>query len=68
MWLNYNWIYRIIHPYIDEANQNAGWNFEWNWTETSQFTEYKPDNFMVGTKTLILLLIMIKVHYNLEVK
>jgi PKHD-type hydroxylase len=45
LWLNYNWIYRIIHPFIDEANENAGWNFQWDWTETSQFTEYKPGQF-----------------------
>lgn len=44
-WLDQHWIYREIHPFIDTANENAGWNFQWNWTETAQFTEYKPGQF-----------------------
>lgn len=44
-WLNEQWIYREIHPYIDIANENSGWNFQWDWTETTQFTEYKPGQF-----------------------
>jgi PKHD-type hydroxylase len=44
-WLEEQWIYREIHPYIEQANTNAGWNFEWDWTEQAQFTEYKPGQF-----------------------
>ena len=44
-WLDQQWIYREIHPFIDAANENAGWNFQWDWTETAQFTEYKPGQF-----------------------
>tara|TARA_S200002703_G_scaffold11525_2_gene10460 strand:+ start:298 stop:903 length:606 start_codon:yes stop_codon:yes gene_type:complete len=40
VWLNNEWIYREIHPYIHRANQNAGWNFEWDWSESAQFTIY----------------------------
>jgi PKHD-type hydroxylase len=44
-WLEEQWIYREIHPYIEQANANAGWNFEWDWTEQAQFTEYEPGQF-----------------------
>lgn len=40
VWLNDRWIYKEIHPYIHEANRAAGWNFEWDWSETCQFTKY----------------------------
>jgi PKHD-type hydroxylase len=39
-WLNDPWIFNQIHPYIYSANKNAGWNFEWDWTESAQFTIY----------------------------
>ena len=26
--------------YIHEANQKAGWNFDWDWSESCQFTKY----------------------------
>ena len=39
-WLNDTWIYKEIHPYIHQANQNAGWNFEWDFSESCQFTRY----------------------------
>ena len=40
VWLDDQWIYKGIQPYIHEANKNAGWNFEWNWNESCQFTIY----------------------------
>ena len=33
-------IYKEIHPYIHEANEKAGWNFDWDWSESCQFTKY----------------------------
>ena len=30
VWLNDTWIYKEIHPYVHQANQMAGWNFEWD--------------------------------------
>ena len=39
-WLNDKWIYDIINPFIHAANKNAGWNFQWDWNETCQFTIY----------------------------
>ncbi len=40
-WLNDQWLYDIIYPYIHTANKSAGWNFDFNWTESCQFTKYK---------------------------
>ena len=45
VWLNDPWIYREIHPYIRAANQNAGWNFEWDYSESCQFTKYKLNQY-----------------------
>lgn len=44
-WLNDDWIYNLIHPYIESANQNAGWNFQWDFSETMQFTMYGKKQF-----------------------
>jgi len=40
-WLTDPWIYNEIIPYINLANKNAGWNFEWDWSESIQFTHYR---------------------------
>ena len=40
VWMNEAWIYKEIHPYVQEANEIANWNFEWDWSETCQFTKY----------------------------
>lgn len=45
VWLNEKWIYKEITPFIHLANKNAGWNFEWDWSETCQFTKYKKGQF-----------------------
>jgi PKHD-type hydroxylase len=44
-WLSDPWIYEIFHPYIHQANLDAGWNFEWDWTEPGQFTKYEKGQF-----------------------
>jgi PKHD-type hydroxylase len=44
-WFNDRWIYKEIHPYIQQANQRAGWNFQWDWTESCQFTIYKKGQY-----------------------
>jgi PKHD-type hydroxylase len=44
-WLNDRKIYEIIWPFIHEANKNAGWNFDWNFTEDLQFTKYDKGQF-----------------------
>ena len=44
-WLNEQWIYKEIQPFIQTANINAGWNFQWDFSESCQFTEYKKNQF-----------------------
>jgi len=39
-WINDKWIYDIINPFIHIANEKAGWNYQWDWNETPQFTIY----------------------------
>ena len=45
VWLNDPWIYKEIHPYVHEANRAAGWNFEWDRSESCQFTKYKLNQY-----------------------
>jgi PKHD-type hydroxylase len=44
-WINDTWIYDILNPFIHTANKNAGWNFQWDWNEASQFTIYEKDHY-----------------------
>ena len=37
-------IYNQIIPFIKTANENAGWNYEWDWSEDIQFTKYEKGN------------------------
>ena len=45
VWMQDRWIYDEIQPYIHQANRSAEWNFEWDWSEPCQFTEYKKGQF-----------------------
>ena len=45
VWMNEKWIYREIHPYIHQANANAGLNFDLDFSESCQFTKYKEGEF-----------------------
>ena len=45
VWMSDRWIYRVIQPYINQANQSANWNFTWDWSESCQFTKYKPGQY-----------------------
>ena len=45
VWLNDPWIYKEIHPYVHMANKNAGWNFDWDFSESCQFTKYKLNQY-----------------------
>ena len=40
VWMNDRWIYKEIQPYVHQANANAGWNFQWDFSESCQFTKY----------------------------
>jgi len=39
-WLDENWIYQEIKPVVDQANKDAGWNYDWDRMEQAQFTKY----------------------------
>jgi len=43
--INDKWIYDILNPFIHVANEKAGWNFDWDWNETSQFTIYEKGHY-----------------------
>ena len=45
VWMNDRWIYKEIQPYVHQANANAGWNFQWDWSESCQFTKYNKGQF-----------------------
>ena len=45
VWLNDKWIYKEIQPFIHQANKLAGWNFDWDFSESCQFTKYKLNQF-----------------------
>ena len=45
VWLSDRWIYKEIQPYIHQANRLAGWNFDWDFSESCQFTKYKLNQF-----------------------
>ena len=44
-WINDKWIYDILNPFIHTANKEAGWNFQWDWNESSQFTIYEKGHY-----------------------
>ena len=44
-WFNDSWLYDLIHPFLRTANKQAGWKFEWDFSESFQFTKYNPGGF-----------------------
>ena len=45
VWMNDNWIYKEIRPYVQGANSAAGWNFQWQRSESCQFTIYTKGQY-----------------------
>ena len=45
VWLNDRWIYKELQPYVQQANINAGWNFQWDYSENMQFTKYHKGQY-----------------------
>ena len=41
VWMSDRWIYKAVHPFVNQANESAGWNFEWDFSEACQFTRYE---------------------------
>jgi PKHD-type hydroxylase len=44
-WLNEQWIYDLVVPFIHTANVQAGWDWQWDYHEPFQFTVYDPSGF-----------------------
>ena len=44
-WLEDLWLYTLLQPYLEQANQEAGWKFQWDFSESIQFTEYGLNQF-----------------------
>jgi len=44
-WLNDQWLYDLILPIMQAGNEQAGWNWQWDYSESFQFTAYKPGGF-----------------------
>jgi PKHD-type hydroxylase len=44
-WLSDKWLYNLIHPFLRKANIDAGWKYEWDFSESFQFTKYGPGQF-----------------------
>jgi PKHD-type hydroxylase len=45
VWMSDRWVYKEIQPYIHQANASAGWNFNWDYSESCQFTKYKKGQY-----------------------
>ena len=41
-WIDEQWLYDILNPYVAEANKKAGWNYEYDFVEPIQY-----DNLIV---------------------
>ena len=39
------WLFNLILPFIDEANQKAGWFYQWDQCEAVQFTQYTVGDY-----------------------
>tara|TARA_Y100001951_G_scaffold87509_1_gene78581 strand:- start:57 stop:689 length:633 start_codon:yes stop_codon:yes gene_type:complete len=44
-WVDNQWLYDLIFPYMITANKNTGWNFDIRSSETPQLTRYKKGAF-----------------------
>ena len=45
IWLDENWIYNTVLHYVSKANHLAGWNVQFDWCESCQFTKYSEGQF-----------------------
>ena len=48
VWLNDPWIYNEIHPFVHQANKNAGWNFNWDYQNLVNLQNTNLINTMIG--------------------
>ena len=45
VWTSDQWIYETIWPYMEQANERAGWKYDITGAETMQITRYKKGGF-----------------------
>ena len=45
VWMDDAWIYKELQPFVNLANEHAGWNFNWERSECCQFTKYKLNQY-----------------------
>ena len=45
VWINDQWIYNTIWPYMEQANEEAGWKYDIRAAEQMQITRYKKGGF-----------------------
>ena len=44
-WMNDQRLYDLVYPYLHEANDKAGWKYEFSCSESFQFTKYGLNQF-----------------------
>jgi len=44
-WVHDPYIMEMLEPYVDAANREAGWNFQWEPAQAIQFTTYKKGDY-----------------------
>jgi PKHD-type hydroxylase len=44
-WLVDQWLYDLVYPYLHEANEKAGWKYDFDFSEPFQFTKYGLNQF-----------------------
>jgi len=47
-WLTEQWIYDLVTPFIQQANQYSGWNYQIDFFEDIQFTKYNSPGGFYG--------------------
>lgn len=45
IWLEDQFIYDKVYPFLHQANLEAGWNMDFDWSEACQFTKYSKGQF-----------------------
>ena len=45
VWLEDQWLYDTLYPFMQQANREAGWNWQVEHSEGLQFTKYTNDQF-----------------------
>jgi len=44
-WIQDQWVYDLLFPYIHTANRQAGWNWQFDLSENLQFSVYENNHF-----------------------